>query len=96
MVGFVAALVFVGFDFCHPEGDHPVGGEGQGKALPVHVHNIIYRQPPGDFLDVSFGKNNEVFLGKHRGSIAEPADSRNSQALLNMCVDKIERFFYYL
>jgi hypothetical protein len=72
MEGFVAALVFVYRDPGYPEYNHPVGGERRFKPPAVYVYQVIYAKPPGDFLNIPFGKNDKIFIRKHIRIITIP------------------------
>jgi hypothetical protein len=96
MIGFVPTPVFIGFYFGHPEGDHPVGGKGDGKAAAVDIHNGVYRKPAGNFLYVPFGKYDEIIICKHRGSISKPVKYYKIVKILNKRVEKKLEFCCYL
>jgi hypothetical protein len=66
MKSFISPAIFVYPDFSHPEGDHPVGGEGQGEALAVDVDNRVQGKPGRNFLHIPFGKDNKVLIHEHK------------------------------
>jgi hypothetical protein len=93
MVGFAAPPVFIGLNPAYPVGNHPVGGEGQGEGAAVYIHQFMYRNPPGDFLHVSLGKNNEKFVQKHKKSIMKDPPARKADKNLYERIGKIGIFF---
>ena len=96
MISFVSPFVFIGFYFGNPEGDHPVGGQGEGKTAAVDVHHGVYRQPAGNFLYVPFGKYDEIIICKHRGSISNPVKYYKIAKTLYKRVEKKQKFCGYL
>jgi hypothetical protein len=66
MKGLVTPPVFMYLDPADPKGDHPVGLQGKIQGIAVYIHYSIEGKPSLNFLDISLGKNDKIFVQKHR------------------------------
>jgi hypothetical protein len=70
MVGFFAALVFIGAYLGDPENNHAVGWKGKGKGTAVYVNQLVQPESALDFLGVPFRKDYIKIFHIHKKIIA--------------------------